>query len=226
MNKKGPIYFSIIVVISALVVCCNKEDKPPDPVPDYEGNIYKTVRIGNQIWMAENLKSTLFNEGSEIPLVTNSTEWRDISTSAYCWYNNDDLSNKSIYGALYNGYATATGKLCPVGWHIPNHDEWEQLRISLGDTITGGSKLKETGTTHWITNKDAVNSVGFVALPAGIRYFEGSFTAISHFTGFWSSSEFDTNSLWYLSLYAGDAYVIMNKVSKNYGLSVRCIKDQ
>jgi uncharacterized protein (TIGR02145 family) len=217
------LFFGILVLIT---FSCKKEEKPPDPVTDIEGNRYNTVRIGTQIWMAENLKTTMYNDGTEIPLVANSSDWKSLTTPGYCWYNNDMASNKDVYGALYNGFTVTTGKLCPTSWHVPTWEEWQQLSEFSGDTITGGGKLKETGTTHWLApNKGATNSTGFNALPSGIRYFEGSFTAILHFTGFWSSTDVGTDDESFLSLYFGDASAIMNHTSRNNGLSVRCIRD-
>ena len=226
MRSKISPYKLILGTLVILTISCNKDDKPPDPVSDIEGNTYKTVRIGNQVWMADNLKTTRYNDGTEILLVTNTEIWRNLTTPGYCWYNNDDISFKDTYGALYNGYSVSTGNLCPTGWHVPAREEWQQLREFLGDTITGGGKLKEAGTTHWLSpNKGADNSSGFKALAAGIRYFEGSFSAFSYYTGIWSATEIGSNDEWYLSLYFGDAIVNMNYTSKNHGFSVRCIKE-
>jgi len=216
----------ILGILILIIFSCKKEEKPPDPVSDIEGNKYKTVRIGTQIWMAENLKTTLFNDGSEIPIITNASDWKNLTSPGYCWYNNDIASNKDIYGALYNGFTVTTGKLCPSGWHVPTSEELQQLLDFSGDTITGGGNLKETGINYWLSpNKGATNSTGFTAVPSGLRYFEGSFTAISHFTGFWSATDVETDDESFLSLYFGDATVSIKHISKNNGLSVRCIKD-
>ena len=96
----------------------------PETVADIEGNIYSALRIGNQIWMAENLKTTKFNDGTLIPFVSSNLEWNKLSQPAYCWYNNDELNNRKLYGALYNWFAVETGKLCPLGWHVPTDKEW------------------------------------------------------------------------------------------------------
>jgi uncharacterized protein (TIGR02145 family) len=219
-------YKFVLLVLLILALSCSKEDKPPDPVDDIEGNTYKTVRIGDQIWMAENLKTTLYNDGTEIPLIKDGAIWTTLTTPGFCWYNNDEETYKEIYGALYNGFVVSTGNLCPVGWHVPESEEWQQLRDYLGDTISGGGKLKESGTNHWNPpNKGADNNSKFSALPAGIRYFEGSFNAGSYFTSFWSASEIDSTNVWYLSLYYGDAVATMSYRSKKYGFSVRCIRD-
>jgi uncharacterized protein (TIGR02145 family) len=208
------------------IFSCTKDEKPPGPIADIEGNIYKTVKIGNQVWMAENLKTTRYNDGTDIPNVPDSVAWSDLTTPGFCWYNNDEETYKDTYGALYNGYSVSSGNLCPSGWHVPSRDEWQQLTDFLGDTITGGGKLKEAGIAHWLTpNKNADNSSGFTALPAGIRYFEGSFNTVLYFTGIWSATEIGTDEEWYLSLYYGDAIVIMNHRSKKHGLSVRCVKE-
>ena len=213
-------------ILFSLATGCDNKVESPDPVTDIEGNSYKTERIGDQIWMAENLKTSTFSDGIEIPVVPDAIDWNELTTPGHCWYDNDETANKEIYGALYNYYAVNSGKLCPAGWHVPTRDEWQQLRDDLGDTITGGGELKEEGTEHWKTpNTGAVNSTGFTALPAGIRYFEGTFNSVTFFTSFWSSTESDINKGWYLSLYYSDAVALINSISKKDGFSVRCLKD-
>jgi uncharacterized protein (TIGR02145 family) len=140
---------------------------------DVDGNVYNTVTIGAQVWMAENLRTTKYNDGTSIPLVTDSTKWSDLSTPAHCWYNNDKASYKATYGALYNWYTVATDNLCPTGWHVPTTAEWQILKDYLGSSVDGG-KLKESGTTHWKSpNKGATNESGFTALPGGLPYLQG-----------------------------------------------------
>lgn len=224
MNSPNTIIFIALIIV---VFSCQKEDKNPDPVTDIEGNSYKTVQIGNQVWMAENLKTSKNNDGTAIPLYSDTTIWANLNTPAYCWYNNDEAINKNQYGALYNGYSVNSGKLCPEGWHIPDLNEWQELLDFLGDTITAGGKMKEAGTDHWLSpNMGADNSSGFTALGAGIRYFEGSYNAQLDFTGFWSASDTLNFNQWYIGLYFGDPGIIMNHITKNYGLSIRCIKDE
>ena len=220
----------ILILISFLLLllgCKKGNDPKPLPVTDLEGNTYKTIKAGIQIWMAENLRSTKFNDGTNISPIPASVQWRNIIAPGYCWYDNDSIANSATYGTLYNGYAVNSGKLCPTGWHIPVMDEWQKLREFLTDTISEGGKLKEAGTIHWMTpNKGATNSSGFTALPSGFRYTDGSFTAIQYYTGFWSASEIDSDNELFLGLYYGDASALMNSVSKKYGLSVRCVKDE
>jgi hypothetical protein len=105
-----------------------------DSVTDIDGNIYKTVRIGSQTWMAENLKTTLYNDGTKIPHVTDDSRWVTLETGAYRWYMNDENQYKGLYGALYNWYTVKGGKLCPVGWHVPGDEEWKKLEMELGMT--------------------------------------------------------------------------------------------
>ena len=216
-----------LCILIILIFSCKKEDeKPPDPVTDIEVNTYKTVRIGTQIWMAENLKTTKNNDGTNIPLVTDSVAWRNLTTQAYCMYNKIDTAYKRTYGLLYNAYTADSGKVCPTGWHLPRIEEWQQLSDFLADSIYSGGKLKETGTTHWMSpNRGATNTTGFSALPAGIRYFEGSFTAILYYTAFWSATSSGNEEEEYSSLYYGDAKVNMGYVSKKHGFSIRCVKD-
>jgi uncharacterized protein (TIGR02145 family) len=227
MEKKFVTVLNFLLAVILIIAGCTKEEKPPDPVADMEGNSYKTVKIGTQIWMAENLKSTKYNDGTEIALVPLAKAWNDVLTGAYCWYNNDDAQYRDVYGALYNGYTVMQGKLCPSGWHIPSREEWQLLRDFLGDTTKAGGKLKESGTDHWLSpNKGADNSTGFNALGAGIRYFEGTFSSSQSFSGIWSSTESSQSNLWSTSLYYGDASLGINLRSRKYGFSVRCLKDQ
>jgi uncharacterized protein (TIGR02145 family) len=150
-----------------------------EPVTDYDGNTYHTIRIGNQVWMAENMKTTKYSNGTEIPLVNTSGAWATLTATdkAYCWYN-DDLSDKETYGALYNWAAAMNGEassdfnpsgvqgICSTGWHLPSSSEWSTLIAYLGGTSIAGGKLKETGTAHWSSpNTGANNESGFTALP-------------------------------------------------------------
>jgi uncharacterized protein (TIGR02145 family) len=169
-------------------------------VTDIDGNIYHTVTIGSQVWLVENLKVTQYNDGTPIPLVTVGTDWGNLTTPAYCWYNNSYATYGSVYGALYNWYAVNTGKLCPPGWHVPTSAEWTVLTNYLGGESEAGGKLKETGTTHWASpNTGATNETGFTALPGGSRYNTGSFQLNITFNGlWWSSTGYSTSNATYL----------------------------
>lgn len=226
MDKKFSIFALTLIIFALYSNGCRKHEKISDLVTDIEGNTYKTVIVGNQVWMAENLKTTRFPDGTVIPLTEDASAWGNLTTPGYCWYNNDPVTYKDTYGVLYNGIAIATGKLCPAGWHVPDKQEWRVLREFTGDSIKGGGKLKEAGTTHWLSpNKGADNSTGFTALGAGLRYFEGTFASVLSYTCFWSSSGVTNDELWYTALYFGDPSFTMDHKNKNHGFSVRCIKD-
>lgn len=225
--KPGIFFFSFVLGVSIIFFTgCSKSDSPPAPVTDTEGNTYKTVRIGEQTWMAENLRTAKFSDGIAIPEISEPSAWSVLDSPGFCWYNNDGDSKRETYGALYNFYAVATARLCPDGWHVPSVDDWQKLRDFLGDTLFSGGSLKEAGTLHWkAPNTGADNNTGFNAYPAGIRYFEGTFSSLYSFTSFWSSTEYDSAKGWYLCLHYSDAYLLINKISKRDGFSIRCIKD-
>jgi len=207
---------------------CKKSDNstPGITVTDIDGNGYHTVTIGTQVWMVENLKTTKYNDGTAIPLVTDGTEWSGLSTPAYCWYNNDAATYKSTYGALYNWFAVNTGKLCPAGWHVPTDAEWATLVAYLGDSTTVGGKLKETGTAHWVSpNTGASNSSGFTALPGGSRYSNGSFYLNGKYGWYLSSTESSTTDEWHMYMQYNSSQIFRTAGSKVLGFSVRCIKD-
>jgi uncharacterized protein (TIGR02145 family) len=213
---------------------------------DIDGNIYPTMGIGYQMWMAENLKTTKYNDGTAIEYPgTNTAAWANNITGAFAWYDNDEATNKDLYGALYNWYAVNTGKLCPLGWHIFTDAEWtamENYLIANGynyDGSTSGNKIAKSlaATTNWISstalgapgNTDYSmyrNKTGFTALPGGYRfYYEAYFSEIGIIGYWWSASEGSTGGGrgYYLRNY--DNYTTGAGGSKHYGYSVRCIKD-
>jgi uncharacterized protein (TIGR02145 family) len=151
-----------------------------DSVKDIDGNVYKTVKIGNQWWMAENLKVTHYRNGDEIPNRADDDEWNK-GIGAYCNYNND-VTNFEIYGGIYNWFAVDDSrKLAPEGWHVPTDDEWQVLVDYLGGDTLAGGKMKSTGTIEggdglWRgSNEGTTNESGFSALPGGYRYNHGVF---------------------------------------------------
>ncbi len=191
---------------------------------DIDGNVYHTVTIGTQVWMAENLKTTKFNDGTTIPLVTVDTDWAALTTPGYCWYN-DSVSYEATYGALYNWYVVNTGKLAPKGWHVPTDSEWTVLTTFLGGTTVAGGKLKETGTAHWDTLVGATDEYGFTALPGGCRIFLGSFYYIGSLCYWWSATVYNATSAWDRALVSDNTYVGVYINDYQYGLSVRCVRD-
>jgi len=203
--------------------------------------LYPVVKIGNQLWMAENLKVTNYHNGEAIPNVTDSTEWLSINTGAHCIYGNDS-SLVTTYGRLYNWYAVDDNRdIAPEGWHVPTDEEWQELEMYLGmsqseassDQWRGtdeGGKLKETGTAHWGSpNTGATNETGFTALPIGGRtgstIENGKFLYKSRLASFWSSSESSVSSAWYRDLSYRHSDVFRNDITRRNGFSVRCVMD-
>jgi uncharacterized protein (TIGR02145 family) len=201
------------------------------PIKDIDGNAYGTVNIGNQQWMADNLKVTKYNDGTAIPNITDDMQWFQLSTGAWSYYNND-VTNNTKYGKLYNWYAVnktsnSNKNVCPTGWHVPTDAEWTVLTEYLGGQSVAGGKMKEVGTTNWLSpNTEATNTSLFSALPGGGRFNEGIYYyGFGRSGNWWSSSEGDANDAWYRDLHviSGNAYRDVG--SKGFGLSVRCIKD-
>lgn len=194
---------------------------------DIDGNAYKTVQIGSQVWMAENLRTTKYNDNTTISLVTDNTQWGTLSTPGYCWYNNDAISYKSTYGALYNWYAVNTGKLCPIGWHVPTDMEWTILTDYLGGESVSSGKLREAGIAHWITpNTGATNENGFTALPGGSRNGLGSYSPlIGYEADFWTSTTGVVSTGFFRFLLYDRINIYRDYYSNVAGLSVRCLKD-
>jgi len=200
-------------------------------VTDVDGNIYHTVTIGTQVWMVENLKTTKYNDGTAIPLVTDGTEWSNLTTPGYCWYNNDAATYKNTYGALYNWFTVNTSKLAPSGWHVPTDAEWTLLASYLGGADVAGGKLKSTGTIeagtglYYSPNTGATNESGFTAIPAGGRDRLGASWGIGYLGRWWSSSECTYGSAWCRYLDYNGSDVRSYGDDKIMGYSVRCVRD-
>ena len=210
-------------------------------VTDMDGNVYKTVKIGTQVWMVENLKTTKYNDGTSILKITDGTTWSNLKTPGYCFYDND-AANKNKYGALYNWYTVNTGKLAPTGWHVPTDAEWTTLKnylIAKGynyDRSTTENKIAKSlaATTDWnsFTGPGTIgndltknNSSGFAGLPGGGRYSSGTFYSIGSFGYWWSSTEYYAEDAWCRSLDDYDSNVYSSYGNKQYGFSVRCVQD-
>lgn len=204
---------------------CEKNNDSYLPV-DGDGNEYDTAVIGIQIWLKQNLKTTKYINGDPIINLTNDDDWGTTKTGAYCWYDNDLDNFKEPYGALYNWYAVETGLLCPTGYHVPSNEEWLILLNYLGGQYTAASKLKETGTKHWLLpNSDATNESGFNALGGGERDRNGVFMFIKAWGEFWTSTEGDSTWAYNRSMNYYDSPVGSDGWNKVFGFSVRCVKD-
>ena len=214
-------------------------------VTDIDGNIYPTVNIGNQTWMAEDLRVTHYPNGDAIPHIIDNTEWANLAddntSDAYCFYNNDNITGAGSWGALYtwaaamsdNAVSSSTNPsgvqgVCPDGWHLPSDAEWTELTDYLGGTSVAGGKMKETGTTHWNSpNTGATNESGFSALPGGYRYYygTGAFYNAGYLGGWWSATESSGTNAWLRYLYYYDAEATRYSNDKSFGFSVRCVRD-
>ncbi|MFA5849029.1 MAG: FISUMP domain-containing protein [Bacteroidales bacterium] len=208
---------------------------------DIEGNVYKTLKIGTQTWMAENLKTTKYNDGSDIPNITDNAAWSILTTPSYCWYNNDEATYKSTYGAIYNWYAVNTGILCPTGWHVPTYTEWTTLTTYLvtnkfdyggdGGTDIGKSMANTSGWTSYASagyvgnDQGTNNSSGFTALPGGSRRTDGDSQLIGGSGFWWCSTESSATKASNWSVVYNKNTVTITSNNKTYGVYVRCVKD-
>lgn len=213
----------------------------PGTVTDYDGNVYTTVKIGNQWWLVENLRVTHYRDGFAIPLVFSGSSWYSDRNGAYCYYDNN-AANVADYGLLYNFHAVDHSRgLAPEGWHIASDEEWKELEMFLGMSqeladltlwrgTDEGGKLKETGITHWSSsNASVTNETEFTALPAGWRSVnDASFGGIGIFTSFWTSTgTTSSNSTYALIRSLRDTELRISRTGslRIAGLSVRCVKD-
>jgi len=248
-----------IFVITAFAVDNHGEDgfdritiflKDQGTVTDFDGNVYNWTRIGEQRWMIENIKSTHYSDGEEIPFVESAYGWENLSDTdkGYSYFENSS-SNNDVYGALYNWAAVMNGEnssdslpskvqgVCPTGWHVPSDAEWKKLEIFVGmDSVNTynigwrgfnqGGKLKEEGTEHWDNpNTGATNLVDFTALPGGYRVYYGTYNELCFGAYFWSATEFNSAQSWKRYFHADSQKIGRKMELKNSGFSVRCIQD-
>ncbi len=250
--------YIFLVCVVPLQYSCEKTEEGenetlPTTITDYDGNSYHTMKIGNQWWMASNLETTHYADGTEIPLVESISSWDALGSEeiAYCYYNNDGNGEAFTYGALYTWAAALNGAgssgnipsgiqgVCPDGWHMPGDSEWKELEMYLGmaqadaDTtgprgINVGSKLA-INLGLWsdgsLKASAAFGTSGFMALPGGGRRYDGTFGHLSDNANFWSATERDTSKAWGRHIYS--IYTTVHRYSnvKSDGFSVRCVKD-
>ncbi len=192
---------------------------------DVEGNKYKTVKIGNQTWMKENLRTTHFADGSPINYVRENADWIGLNTPAAVWYNHDSAAAKTS-GALYNWFAASSGKLCPAGWHVPRIQDWDTLVQYLGGDSIAGDKLKSQ--TGWMASNSAQPSdlAHFTALPTGWRQQNGLFIEQGRRSTFWTNMQYGSPLYgFYYSMDANRKGFWRSYSPAINGHSVRCIKD-
>ena len=220
---------------------------PGNGVTDIDGNTYNSVIIGTQEWQKENLNVSKYSDGTIIPQVTDPTQWANLTTGAWCYYQNN-TANGVVYGKIYNWYAVAgiynsssfnnpslRKQLAPQGWHIPSNAEWSSLINHLDPNANGGAslsniaggKMKEAGTAHWNSpNTGADNSSSFTGLPGGNRLTtSGTYYGIGDRGDWWSSSEYNSSNAWYINIVSNDAGAGKFNFYKEAGLSVRCLNN-
>jgi uncharacterized protein (TIGR02145 family) len=195
---------------------------------DQDENTYKTIKIGTQTWMAENLRTTKYRDGESIPEVTDFTSWAKLTTGAYCNYDNTkNIDTIATFGRLYNWHTLSDIRnIAPSGWHVASDIEWTILTTYLSGAIGAGGKLKETSTTHWKSpNTGTTNETGFTALPGGLVYSSGTFGNIGNYGDWWCSTENNTTNAYCRSMGYDFIDVYICGSNKNAGFSVRCVKD-
>ncbi|MGM0582769.1 MAG: fibrobacter succinogenes major paralogous domain-containing protein [Bacteroidota bacterium] len=245
MKEQNTLYFLLTAFIATILTSCEPEElsNPSNPLngrttavfnpdkkygtmTDIDGNIYKTIVIGEQTWMAENLRVTHYRNGVEIPNIIDNDEWGTLTTGAYCNYNNtQDLDTIATYGRLYNWYAVAdTQQLAPKGWRVPGIADWLELIEYLGGDSIASKHLKEVGTSHWVDDFDTDNSSGFTAIPNGHRYLAEDYSGIGSFSVLWTASNYSTDKSGFLYLYDFDSNIWKGVNYKLNGYSVRLIK--
>jgi uncharacterized protein (TIGR02145 family) len=230
MKKIFSILAALLLIPSVFIIHSCKKDNatlPINGITDIDGNVYKTVTIGTQVWMAENLKATKYRNGDLIGTTTPTTlNIYGENTPKYQWAYHGNETNVATYGRLYTWWViTDNRNLCPLGWHVPSDVEWTTHINYLGGENIAGGKLRETGMTHWANaNTGATNESGFTALPGGHRDGSGEIGGIGSYGIWWSATEISVNYAWIRNVNQG--YIVgRNNGSKYNGHSVRCISD-
>lgn len=239
-------YLAIVLCLFSMIllVRCNhsssvEPEQTAGPCIDADGHEYSTVKIGDQFWMAENLKVTHYRNGDAIAEIGDDSEWRTADSGALCSYENN-TGHDEIYGKLYNGFAVTDSRgIAPDGWHVPTDAEWKTLEVNLGMNITSadssgfrgldeGGKLKSTDSTYWqAPNAGATDACGFRALPGGVRsYADGQFFMMGQWAYFWTGTKTENARMASRRLgYLTEQIVRADDFNKRYGLSVRCVQD-
>lgn len=198
-------------------------------VTDIDRNQYRTIQVGDQVWMAENLRTTRYANGDSIPNIQNAQEWSFLKTGAWAHYKND-ASYESVYGKYYNWCVSADPRhVCMTGWHVPTDAEWMELLNFLGGIEVAAPKMKSSWENQWVGSIDEIsNSSGLSILPAGKRGLSGDFNLMTHRAPFWTTQSNSSNPEWGLSyelFWNSDQVGRFNADDKYYGHCIRCIQD-
>ena len=219
----------IITFIGTLLLlpssCKKEDDNTPTTVTDIDGNVYNIITIGEQVWMAENLKVTHYRNGDSVSHIIDDVQWVNSVSGAYCNYNNNEIAYTNIFGRLYNWYSlTDSRNIAPKGWHLPSDEEWAILITFLGGEAVAGDKLKEVGSNLWI-DESSTNESGFTALPGGSRGDNGIFEDFGDAGYWWSTTEHSSTDAFGRGMYYFYSGVARGYRNKNAGFSVRCVRD-
>jgi uncharacterized protein (TIGR02145 family) len=230
-----PYAFTICMLL--LIGGCKKKQTTPDcpvtepavvadptSVTDIDGNVYPVLKICGKLWMVENLRTGRYNDGSSIPTGLDNATWLAASSGAYAIYN-DLASNNATYGKLYNWFAVSSGKLAPAGWHVATEAEWKALIECQGGFAVAGGKMKSTSSLWNTPNTGADNSTGFNALPGGYRATTGGYSVMGNTGYWWAATERNATQGEYTKLDNSTAAALSNGATKQFGYSVRCVKD-
>ncbi len=241
---KTQFLFSLVLLL--FIVSCKKDDNIDEnngangkttavfnpnltygSLTDQDGNVYKTIKIGSQTWMAENLRTTKYNDGNDIKLITDEStwlnEWKSYKDGAYCNYSNTkNIDTIATYGRLYNAYTLNNGKLAPKGWHVSTKEDWNTLKSFIGYTEV--DKMKEEGDKHWKGQSPGTNETGFTALAGGRRNNYG-FESIDFKANWWIYTLESDTICPSAQIHADYSGFFISNEDKNVGLSVRCVKD-
>lgn len=222
--------FVICIFLSVFILSCKKDKSPIiGSVEDSQGNVYLTVETETQEWMKENLIVTKFNNGDNIAQVQNPEEWKELTSGAWCYYDDE---NGETYGILYNWYAVNDKRgICPEGWKVPSDNDWNLFINEFDGINLAGGKLKSVSTVpdehpRWINpNANATDESGFTAIPGGFRDGEGKFHHLGSFGGWWTNTEDSNNNAWKYGMSYNDEKIHRFPKAKNYGYSVRCVRE-
>jgi len=223
ISGKNFLYFVMVILFQCNVEC----QISGTTVTDIEGNEYESIVLANgQEWLTSNLRSTKFNDGTDLSLVIANGIWSTTPNPSYCYYDNDPAISQN-YGCLYNFFVVSSDKnICPEGWRVPTELDWSELTSDLGGLGLAGGKLKAEGFNFWSSpNTDATNEIRFNALPNGCRYDGGYFNNLNYYSFFWTASELDTTFAWYRSLKYDNGSAVRNFSKKQSGYGIRCMRN-
>lgn len=195
-------------------------------ITDVDGNVYHTLKIGSQVWLVENLKTTKYNDGSPITNAADNAAWGALSTGGYSWYANNSALYKEPYGALYNWFAVNSNKLAPTGWHVATDEDWNTLVATVGGNQVAGGKLK--AADRWLSpNTGGTNAFGFTAYALGNRYTDGNFVELNKYGFYWTATENSgkNTEAWNRTLVFDGTAIYRDARPKTFGYPVRCVKD-